>query len=273
MRQYLGPAVKKSFWNAYDHLGGCIVLNLLWSILSLPWFALTFLLLTVGWTQMAAGRLFLGLMLAMVGVQQLMASPTSAALWAVTARWAHYQGATPKEFFPALKKFFRRSLGLWLFFTLTALLLTLNLAFYHRLPGKLAVPGAFAAGLMGWAYLVLCLLQSYAFPLLVQGDLPVKQSLKRSALVILDNVFYSFFLWISTCAVLLAGLVSVAGLLFVCVSLVGIITNTGLREILKKYEPEKRAEKPKTWAEVREAQDEVEEEPRGWRDLWRPWEG
>jgi len=32
---YVGQMAKKSFWNAYDHLGGCILLNLLWSLLSL----------------------------------------------------------------------------------------------------------------------------------------------------------------------------------------------------------------------------------------------
>jgi len=273
VNQYLGQMAKKSFWNAYDHLGGCIILNLFWSLLSLPWLGLTFLLLSLGWTQIAAGRALLGLMIAMVGVQQLMVSPVSAALWAVTARWAHYQGVAVKEFFPALKKFFGRTLGMWLVFSLSPLLLALNVAFYHRLPGKLAFLGAFAAGLMGWAYLFLCLVQVYALPLLVQEDLSIKKTLRRSTLVVLDNVWYSLFLALLVSAVLLVGIVSVAGLLFVSVSLAGVIANTGLREILKRYEPEKKEQRPKTWAEIQEAQNKVDEEPRGWRDLLKPWEG
>lgn len=272
MDGYLGQMAKKSFWNVYDHLGGCILLNLLWSLFSLPWLGLTVFFVTIGWTQIVAGRPLLGLWVAVVGIQQLMLSPISAALWAVTARWAHYQRAAVREFFPALKKFFARSIGLWLLFTLGALLLALNASFYHRLPGKLAIPGAFAAGFMGWAYLFLALLQIYALSVLVQEDLSIRRSLRRSAMVTLDNMWYSLGLLLLACAILLIGVVSVAGLAFISVALVGVISNTGLRQILKKYEPRKEGEKPRTWAEIREAQDKVEEETRGWRDLFKPWE-
>ena len=272
MHGFMGQMAKKSFWNAYDHLGGCILLNLLWALLSLPWLGLALLLMTIGWDQIIAGRLLLGIWVAVVGVQQLMVSPVSAALWAVTARWAHYQGAAVREFFPALKKYFARSIGLWLLFTLGALLLALNASFYQRLPGKLAIPGAFASGLMGWAYLFLALLQVYTFPFLVLEDMSIRGSLRRSALVTLDNMGYSLSLLLLTGAILLIGVVSVAGLAFVCVALVGVLTNTGLRQILKKYEPRREREKPKTWAEIREAQNKVEEESRGWRDLFKPWE-
>jgi len=269
---HLGPAFKKSFWNVYDHLGRCILLNLLWSLFSLPWLGLTFLLLSIGWTQIAAGRFLLGCMVAAVSVQQLIISPISAGLWTVTARWAHYQSAAVREFFPAVKKFFGRGIVLWLLFTLVALLLAVNASFYRHLPGKFAILGAFAAGLMGWAHLFLCLVQIYVFPLLVQQDLSIKKSLRRSASVVLDNVWYTLLLWVLTTVVLLIGLISMAGLLFISVGLVGVIANTGLREILKKYEPEKKADKPRTWAEVREAEKKADEESRGWRDLWRPWE-
>lgn len=272
MNRFLGSAAKKSFWNAYDHIGGCILLNLLWSLLSLPWLGLAFLMLAAGWTQITAGRPFLGCMMAAVSVQQLMISPVTAALWAVTARWAHYQGAAVREFFPSLKRFFGRSIGLWFLFTLVALLLAANAAFYRQLPEKLAVPGAFAAGLMIWAYFFLCLLQVYALSFLVQEDLSIKRSLLRSAWVVLDNVWYSLFLWLLISVVLLVGLVSMAGLLFVSVGLAGVMANTGLREILKRYEPEKKEERPRTWAEIREAGDRTDEERRGWRDLWKPWE-
>jgi uncharacterized membrane protein YesL len=263
---------KKSFWNAYDHLGGCILLNLLWSLFSLPWLGLALLLVSIGWAQMMAGRLLLGVWVAVVGIQQLMVSPISAALWAVTSRWAHYQGVALREFFPALKKFLARSIGLWLLFTLGALLLALNASFYLSLTGKLAIPGAFASGLMGWAYLFMALVQVYAFPVLVMEDLSIGKNLRRSALVMLDNIWYSLGLLLLVCAILLVGVISVAGLAFLSVSLVGVVTNTGLRQILKKYLPQKESEKPSTWAEIREAQSKRDEEPRGWRDLFKPWE-
>ncbi|MCK4273044.1 hypothetical protein KAX22_10345 [bacterium] len=272
MKRSVGQMARKVFWNAYDHLGGCILLNLFWSLLSLPWIAVAVLLLTVGWTQITAGRVLLGFMIALIGVQQLMVSPVSAALWSVTARWAHYQEAGAREFFPALRKLFGPSLGLWLFFSLAALLLALNVFFYEHLSGKLTFPGAVAAGLMVWVYLLLCLVQIYALAFLVREDLSIKEILRRSILVVLDNLWYSLCLALLVGIVLLVGVISIAGLLFVCVSLTGVIANTGLREVLSRYEPENKDEKPKTWAEIREAQNKMAEETRGWRDLWRPWE-
>jgi uncharacterized membrane protein YesL len=271
VNRYLGQAAKKSFWNTYDHLGGCILLNLLWSLLSLPWLCVSILLLSTGWAQIADGRMLMGLMVVVVGVQQLLVTPVSAALWAVTARWVHYQKAGGRDFFPALRKFFGRSLSLWLLFTLSALLLALNVAFYQRLPGKLGLLGAFISGLMGWAYLFLCLVQMYALPILVQEELPVISCLRRSALVVLDNVWYSLCLALLACSLLFVGLISVAGFLCIGVALSGVITNTGLRQIMRRYQPERRETKPRTWAEIQEAQSGGEEEPRGWRDLWRPW--
>jgi hypothetical protein len=85
-------------------------------------------------------------------------------------------------------------------------------------------------------------------------------------------VWYSFCLSLLAGAIVLIGVVSVAGLVFISVGLVAVVTNTGLRQILKKYEPQKERKKPRTWAEVQKVHNEVEEEPRGWRDLFKPWE-
>ncbi len=272
MNRFLNQAAKKSFWNAYDHLGGCVLLNLLWSLLSLPWLCLSFFLLLVGWTQIVDGRLVMGLMVAATGVQQLLATPVSAAVWAVTARWSNYQQASVGDFFPALRRFLGRSLMLWSLLTLSALLLALNIAFYQHLPGRLDVLGAFAAGLMVWAYLLLSLVQMYALPLLVQEDLPLKKCLRRSVLLMLDNLWYSLCLGLMACSLLLVALVSVAGLLVIAVGLMGVLTNTGLRQILKRYQPQRTERKPRTWAEIREAEGQGEEETRGWWDLWKPWQ-
>jgi uncharacterized membrane protein YesL len=263
--------VKKSFWNAYDHLGACVLLNLLWSLLSLPWLAVAALMLMFGAGQLTAGRPLFGLMLATTGIEQLLISPISAGLWAVAAGWSDYRTATTRVFFASLRQLFLRSLGLWLLFTIAALVLAINAVFYHGLLGDVPILGAFAAALMGWAFLFICLLQVYALALLVRDRLPLKEILRRSALLVLDNIWYSVCLFLLISLILLIGLISVAGLLFLGVGLIAVIANTGLREILKKYQPQEGPERPKTWAQVREAEAGAEEEPRGWRDLWKPW--
>jgi uncharacterized membrane protein YesL len=263
---------RKSFWNTHDHLGGCILLNLLWALFSLPWLMLAAWLVAFGWGRFLQGPGLLGLMVAAVGIQQLVHSPISAALWKVTAQWAHYRTATVRSFFPALRRYFSRSLGLWLCFTVSALLLSLNAHFYRNALRSVPFLGAFVAGLMVWAYLFLALVQIYALAFLVQEDLSVRNTLRRSLLAVLDNLRYTIVLSLSMTFVLLLGLISLAGLLFLAVSLLGIMANTGLREILKRYQKEPADSKPKTWAQVRQQQGRAEEEPRGWRDLWKPWE-
>ena len=263
---------KKSFWNAYDHLGGCVLLNLLWSLFSVPWLALAALLLMAGAGQFTAGRPFFGLMLAIAGIEQLMISPISAGLWAVAARWSDYQVTATRDFFPFRRRHFFRSLGLWLLFTVGALVLAVNAVFYQGLLGDVPILGAFVAALMGWAFVFICLLQVYALALLVHDQLSLKKILHRSALLVLDNIWYSVCLFLLISLILLIGLVSVAGLLFFSVGLIAVIANTGLREILKKYQPMEKTEKPKTWAQVRQAETSAEDELRGWRDLWKPWD-
>jgi len=262
---------KKSFWNAYDHLGGCILLNLLWSLCSIPWLALAALFLMAGAGQFTAGRPFFGLMLAIAGIEQLMISPISAGLWAVAAQWSDYQATATREFFPLLRQHFFRSLGLWLLFTVCVLVLAVNAVFYQGLLGGVPILAAFVAALMGWAFMFICLLQVYALALLIQDQLSLKKILRRSALLVLDNIWYSVCLFLLISLILLIGLVSVAGLLLFSVGLIAVIDNTGLREILKKYQPQEKTERPRTWAQVRQAETGAEEEPRGWRDLWRPW--
>lgn len=268
----LGQMARKSFWNAYDHLGGCILLNLLWTLLSLPWLVLAAWLIAFGWSRFLQGLGLLGFMVSAVGIQQLIHSPISAALWKVTAQWAHYRAAPVRSFFPALRRYFARALGLWLCFTLGALLLSVNTYFYRNLLHSMPFLGAFVAGLMVWAYLFLALVQIYALALLVQENLSVWKTLRRSLLLALDNFWYTAVLGMLMVLVVVIGLISLAGLLFLAVSLLGTVANTGLREILKKYQPEPVGSKPRTWAQVRETQGRTEEEARGWRDLWKPWE-
>ena len=271
---------QKTFWNAYDHLGGCVLLNLLWTLLSLPWLALALILAALGWSQMVAGHVLFALMLAGSGLLQALLSPVSAALWAVTARWCDYQPVPVKAFFPALRRYFGRALAMWLIFSAAAFLLSLNAYFYGTWLDAVPFLGALVSGLMIWAYLAVILTGMYALPLLAQGDLSIRRVVRESFLLVLDNPLYSLVLALIAGLVAMLGLISGAGFFFLAVSLTAVITNTGLRELLRSYRAteERPGEKdrPRTWKEVYAQQDraqqETEEETRSWRDLWKPWE-
>jgi hypothetical protein len=88
----------------------------------------------------------------------------------------------------------------------------------------------------------------------------------------LDNFWYTLVLGLLMGVVMVAGLVSLAGMLFLAVSLVGVIANTGLREVLKQYRPQPQETGSGSAGEGRRAGKPNEEETRGWRDLWKPWE-
>lgn len=272
---------KKTFWNAYDHLGGCVLLNLLWTLMSLPWLALAVLLVALGWAQMIAGHGLFAVMLAGTGLLQVLLSPVSAALWAVTARWCDYRTAPVKTFFPALKRSFGRALAVWLVFSLAAFLLSINAYFYGAWLRAIPFLGALVSGLMVWAYLAVALMGVYALPLLVQRNLSVRGVIRNSFLLVLDNLFYSLVLALAVGVIVMLGLISGAGFFFLAVSLAAVIANTGLRELLRTYRTAenrpRKSDRPRTWKEVFAQQDRApkeddEEETRGWRDLWKPWE-
>jgi len=259
-----------------------VLLNLLWSLLSLPWLVLTVLLITLGWAQLTAGHGLLAVLLAGVGCAQVLLSPVSAALWAVAAGWSDDRATPVKAIFPAVKRYFGRGLAVWLVFSLVLFLLSINAHFYGAWLGAVPLLGALVRGLMLWAYLAVFLMSIYALPLLVQRDLPARRVIRDSALLVLDNLIYSISLAIAAGVVMALGLISGAGFFFLAVSLTAVIANTGLRQLLGKYRAavERSGEaggggRPRTWKEVFAQQDrapeEAEEETRGWKDLWKPW--
>ena len=246
----------------------------------MPWLALAVLFVALGWGQMVTGHGLFAFMLAGIGLLQVLLSPVSAALWAVTARWCDYQEVPVRAFFPALRSYFGRALAVWLVFSLVAFLLSINAYFYGAWLEAVPFLGALVSGLMIWAYLAVALMGMYALPLLVQRDSSVRRVLRNSFLLALDNLFYSLVLVLTVGLVVALGLVSGAGFFFLGVSLTAVIANTGLREMLRAYrtagEPPGERRKPRSWKEVYAEQDRAregsEEETRGWRDLWKPWQ-
>lgn len=225
-------AHKKWFWNAYDHVGTLVLLNLLWVLCSLP-------LITV--------------------------PASTAGLFYVTSRMASYQEASIRDFFLGFRRYHGRGLRLGGLYVFAFVVLFVNMRFYGRLMGSFQWIGTVLGGGMIWGMVFIGLTGVYAFPLLVQTDDPVRTIIKKSILLVLDNIRYTSVLLLGGMGVLLIGAVTGAGIVFGAVALVGLLFNTGLREVLKKYTPPKTGETPLIT--------EVDpEEPRDWRDLIRPWE-
>ena len=240
---------KKTFWAAYDNLGGLILLNLTWSILSLPWAMVGYALVILGAT--APGwELFIASFLAF---EIVLFSPPTLLLFAAGMRWAAGEAVQFKVLFAEVRKLAFRGQVLGLIFFFTSLLLLINLYFYRQIGGW---AGLILGCTMVWFLVALLLMSSYVYPLLIfrQGDL--WDTLSQSFLLMVDNIKLSIGLFLAIIITLLIGAISVAGLFCGLFAILVLMVCICFRELLPKY----------TGQQLRE------QTPRKWRELIRPWE-
>lgn len=181
-------------------------------------------------------------------------------LFRVTNRIAAYEETGIRDFFTGLRTDIPRSLRLCGVFAGVWLLLLVNVLFYMRMMAVWPWAGAILSGAMIWLTLFTGLIGMFCFPLLERENMPVRQIIKTGAFMAVDNAKTTIGLFLTVLAVVTVGLVSGAGMLFIAVSAVAVLCSTALRELQKQYD-----------ASEADISSEVEE-PRGWRDLIRPWE-
>ena len=235
MHDRLRRTYKKWFWNTYDHVGTLIVANVLWVLCAAPVFTLP---------------------------------ASTAGLFRVTSRIAAYQDVGVREFFIGFRTHFWPSVRLCGFYFVCLTVLLVNGLFYNRLMDDWPWISAILSGGMLWAILFVGLTGMVTFPLLVQTHDPVRVIIKKGVALVLDNIVFTGVVFISGLGVLILGAVTGAGLLIGAVSAIGVLFSTGFRELEKKYSPYSDVQDVSTSTDA----DQDLEEPRGWRDLFRPWD-
>ena len=98
----MSEILRRYFWTAYDHLGGVVAYNLLWSLLSLPWIGAAYMLLRFGFS---LGGLFLPGAVVLAGVL-LFGSPATVLLFIVCANWARRDELNLRELLLTGRRFF-----------------------------------------------------------------------------------------------------------------------------------------------------------------------
>ena len=181
-------------------------------------------------------------------------------LFRVTNRIAAYEETGVRDFFIGTRQDIWRSLRLCSVISGALLLLAVNILFYLRLMALWPWTGAVLSGAVIWIGVFVGLLSLYCFPLLVQKETSTWQTIKNGVFLVLDNAGYSIGLFTVGVAIITVSLISGVGILFVGIAALGVLYSTGLREIQRRYET----------SEEDDASDQ--EESRGWRDLYRPWE-
>lgn len=240
---------RRFLWLFYDHLGGVVLCNLLWSLINIPYVFLAYLILQTGLsagTWSSVGGVIVALIAAFF-------SPPSLIVYWVGASWVRRREVHLKEAWSLLKAQFIRAQILQLILVVASVVLILNAAFYVNFSGLF---GLFLAALMGWLIVATSLVGLYCLPLLVTQDTGVWQTLRQSLLLAVTHPGFSLKGGIVFLLFLALGAVSGIGFfcgLFVAWSL---WFNTYLRGVLMEYTGE-------SWGE---------EEERSFREIIRPWE-
>ncbi len=225
-RDILAPAFRRFLWDSYDHLGLLVLMNLLWLLFCLP---------------------------------VVTAPAATAALFQVAGKIVRREEVSVRDFFRGFRSLFLPGLKFGAFTALAAVVFWVAIDFYASLGGRATLPGMFIAGAFIWAAAFLLLMQVHAFPLIARGDQALLTILRKSALLILDNVGYSIGIAIQALAVAVLCIATGAGLVLIVGSLLAVLLTAGHHELLKRYFPP-------------DPGSEAPPESRSWRQLFRPWD-
>jgi uncharacterized membrane protein YesL len=220
----LRSAFRRAVWNTYDHLGLLVLANLIWLLLCIP---------------------------------VITAPAATAGLFRLASTIDHGEEASLHQLFVGVRTHFVAALKVGLFDLASLLLLWINIDFYSHLRGPATVPGMVLAAAMIWLALFLMLMHAHLYPLLADGEKSLKQLLRKSALLTLDNPAFTIGITLQAVSLGVLCVITGAGLFLVSGSLTASLLEAGHRELMAKY---------------RSGEDPPGPETRTWRDLWRPWE-
>jgi hypothetical protein len=172
---------KKAFFDGWDHLLGLLVLNLGF-------------LAAIGIALLSGlGASFPPLALGLLCLALLAGSWWYAVSSLVTLRWSDYKSFAIADLPPLLREALVPGLQIGLFLVADLAALTVGIPFYL----ERGIPGALAAGVIFWASLVLVLALQYYLPLRFRLGGGLRKNLRKSLIVLADNVGFSLllFLW------------------------------------------------------------------------------
>jgi len=220
----LRPAFTRALWNTYDHIGLLVVANLIWAALCLP---------------------------------IVTAPAATAGLFHLARKISKGEEVSLRDLFSGFRQHFLPAFKLGIVELAALLLLWVNVDFYSHLRGVAAIPGMVLAAAMVWVAAFFLLMHAHLYPLMVEGDTALKQLLRKSALLTLDNLAFTVGITVQAIALCVLCVITGAGLLLINGSLVACLLVTGHDELRRKYH---------SWEPA------ADTETRTLRDIWRPWE-
>ncbi|NLJ74734.1 MAG: YesL family protein [Firmicutes bacterium] len=215
--------IKESFKTGYEYIGIVMLANLLWFGLGFaPLLIVTFIPIE-SVPYVLAG--FIGTIFTLGGA--------TAAVHYMMNKLIQREETTIKDFWAGFKKFFGRGSGLFLLGILGFVILIADLMFSINNPNNII---RYLSGIWVWGMLYWYALLQFVFPFLTQQDKGLMTVLKRAALVSLDNILGSLIVVVISILLIVLSLILAAPILLFTMSLLALIQNYALNEILLKYE-------------------------------------
>ncbi len=241
--------LRRLAWLAYDHLGGLVLLNLVWTLAALPW------LLAALWLvrrAMVYGPLVLVLTLAVVAGMMALAPPTLLLFLAATV-WQQEQRVDRRNLLRQWRALAGRVLLLSLIYAGGMALLGFNALFYRHFGGLAGLALSFVCI---WLLVFALLMAPYPLPVLCRWRQGLWPTLRLSLILVLRQPSSALLLGFAGLLLLTLGLVSgvgwAVGLVSVWALLASDVVDRVSGSIMGRPAPP--------------------EPQRSWRELLRPWE-
>lgn len=271
----LARALKMAFWVTYDHIGKLIVANLVWSVV----------VLVPGVLAWAAFRVNDPLLRLVVGVPMTVLT-FSVTLPVATVGLAEMvkelidkRDGSVRTMFTGMRRHFRRAATTgFVFFLAMASLGTSTWFYASRLRETAPWLGYCVSALAFWGLVFLCLMGVVIPPAIVQKKATVPETVKLSALLVMDNPF--FVVGVALQLVFLTAISAFTPLLFVYGALAVTLISSAYEMLARKYagiEQSKAAQESASAGHPAKKlvlnDDEDDYLNRGFRDFLFPWKG
>lgn len=233
----VGRSIAQAIRLFYDHLGLSVLVSVFWYALGfLPvqfFIELTWVVFQqVQDDPQLAGSVLIAL-LAVFAVTILWAAPVTASAYAAIYSLINREGFYIRDLFLGIGRYYKKAVATSAVAILLLLVLLSNLWFYFNNPNAILkwVSILFIYLIAFWIMGI-----QYLFPFVVQQDVGIWKTLKRTALVALDNVIVSFLLTLVGIVLLYISLIPVVPMVLLFMGIAAALHNFALIEILKKYD-------------------------------------
>ncbi|MFH1612372.1 MAG: hypothetical protein ABIB46_01365 [bacterium] len=228
---------RKCFFDIYDNLGTSICFNFFWSFLFFPCF---FLLL-----------LNKNILLKTTNFLLIEYPITGILFYNIRLLIKEEKNIQIKFFIENFKKYFWKSIFLFLIYFFAFFLFKINFQFFQTSVGI----NKFISIINLFVICFFIFIQNYTFPLMTL-NFTMKNIFKYAIYLSLNNFFFTFCIWMQNVAILLFTSFTVLGLLLIGISIVVISQLNSLAILLNKYQNISYLEE-KYYRKIKE--------------LWKPW--